>query len=126
MIAQSYADAAHRAVTDSRACSDFLEALLRAAAAGHRSRTQSMRSRKAWFLAVKALEGFSFEFAKGVQRSQIEECAGLSLIERQENVVLLGVSGVGKTHLARSSFTSGASKSSGCTRRASRSCRSLS
>ena len=107
VIAQSYAACAQLAVTDSRAYSDFLEDLPRQEAAGRRARTQSMLTRMAGFPAIKTLEGFSFEFAKGVKKSQIEELAGLGFIERRENVVLLGASGVGKTHLANSDFGTG-------------------
>ncbi len=57
-------------------------------------------TRLAGFPAVKTLDEFSFEFAKGVKRSQIEELAGLGFVERNENIVLVGPSGVGKTHLA--------------------------
>jgi DNA replication protein DnaC len=64
------------------------------------ARKQSTMTRLAGFPAVKTLDEFSFEFAKGVKHSQIEELAGLGFIERSENVVLVGPSGVGKTHLA--------------------------
>ena len=82
------------------ACSDFLEGLLREEMAGRTVRQQSMMTRIAGFQAIKTLEQFNYDFAKGVKRSQIEELAGLGFIERHENVVLVGLSGVGKIHLA--------------------------
>lgn len=80
--------------------SDFLEALLREEETGRLARKQSTMTRLAGFPAVKTFDEFSFEFAKSVKRSQIEELAGLGFIERNENIVLVGPSGVGKTHLA--------------------------
>ncbi len=59
-----------------------------------------MLTRMAGFPAIKTLDDFNYDFAKGVKKSQIEELAGLGFIERSENMVLVGPSGVGKTHLA--------------------------
>jgi DNA replication protein DnaC len=53
----------------------------------------------AGFPVIKTLEEFNYDLAKSVRRSWIEELAGLGFIERRENVVLIGRSGVGKTHL---------------------------
>ena len=50
--------------------------------------------------AIKTLEAFDFGFASGAPRKQITELGGLAFIERYENIVLLGFSGVGKTHIA--------------------------
>jgi DNA replication protein DnaC len=99
-VGQSYGAAAQQAARDEMAYSDFLEALLREEVAGRTVRKQTMMTRLAGFPAIKTLEQFNYDFAKGVKRSQIEELAGLGFIERNENVVLVGPSGVGKTHLA--------------------------
>jgi DNA replication protein DnaC len=99
-IAQSYALAAQDAAQQESAYSDFLEQLLKTEAAGRQVRKQSMLTRLAGFPVIKTLEDFDYDFAAGVKRSQIDELAGLGFIERNENVVLVGPSGVGKTHLA--------------------------
>lgn len=99
-VGQSYGAAAQQAAKAEMAYSDFLEALLREEMAGRTVRKQTMMTRLAGFPAIKTLEQFNYDFAKGVKRSQIEELAGLGFIERNENVVLVGPSGVGKTHLA--------------------------
>jgi DNA replication protein DnaC len=99
-VAQSYASAAQEAAKQEMAYSDFLEHLLKAEASGRRVRQQSMLTRMAGFPAIKTLEDFDYDFAKGVKKSQIQELAGLNFVQRNENVVLIGPSGVGKTHLA--------------------------
>lgn len=99
-VAQGYSAASQIAATQELAYSDFLEGLLREEMAGRTVRKQSMMTRIAGFPAIKTLEQFNYDFAKGVKRCQIEELAGLGFIERNENVVLVGPSGVGKTHLA--------------------------
>ena len=99
-IAQGDAGAAQEAARSQTGDSDFLEALLKAEVAGRQIRKQSLLTRLAGFPAIKTLEEFDYGFAAGVKNSQIDELAGLGFVERQENVVLVGPSGVGKTHLA--------------------------
>lgn len=50
--------------------------------------------------AVKTLADFDFSFQPSIKREQIDALHELSFLDRKENVVLLGPSGVGETHLA--------------------------
>jgi DNA replication protein DnaC len=49
---------------------------------------------------VKTLEQFDWRDAPGAPKAQLLELMHLAFVERAENVVMLGPSGVGKTHIA--------------------------
>lgn len=79
---------------------DFLEHLLHEEKLARHQRKQAMYTRMAAFPAVKTFEEYDFTFATGAPQKQLQSLRSLSFIERNENIVLLGPSGVGKTHLA--------------------------
>ncbi len=79
---------------------DFLEHLLHEEKLARHQRKQVMYTRMAAFPAVKTFEEYDFTFATGAPQKQLQSLRSLSFIERNENIVLLGPSGVGKTHLA--------------------------
>ena len=79
---------------------DFLEKLLASELAGRNERRCTTLLRMATMPAVKTLEQFDWSAAAGAPKAQIIELAHLAFIERAQNVVLLGPSGVGKTHIA--------------------------
>lgn len=99
-MADLYGPAAQAAASRDASYSDFLEEVLRAERDARRQRARDLFARTAGFPAIKTLDSYDFGFATGAPRQQIHELASLAFVERAENVVLLGPSGVGKTHLA--------------------------
>jgi DNA replication protein DnaC len=79
---------------------DFLEAALETEWKGRHLKGVEARLAMARFPWVKTIEQFDFGFQPSLDRKVIRELAGLSFVERAENVILLGPPGVGKTHLA--------------------------
>jgi len=99
-IAAQYTVLAQRAAEQQLSFTDFAEELLIAERESRRARARELFARVAGFPAIKTLDQYDFNFATGAPRKQIMELASLAFIERAENVVFLGPSGVGKTHLA--------------------------
>jgi DNA replication protein DnaC len=78
----------------------FLDLLLGTQADARRERAVARRIRDAHFAENKTLEGFSWEFnPKAFDRVQIEELATGDFIRRHTNLILVGWSGVGKSHI---------------------------
>ena len=78
----------------------FLAQALEAEWRGRYQRGVESRLKLARFPWIKTLEQFDFDFQPCIDRKVIRELAGLSFVERAENVVLLDPPGVGKTPLA--------------------------
>jgi DNA replication protein DnaC len=99
-VANHYASLADEAAKKKRSFVDFLETVLTEEASLRDERRREVLMRMAAFPSVKTLEQFDFEAAPGVPKARIQELAGLAFIERRENVIFLGPSGTGKSHLA--------------------------
>ncbi|SRR6266550_4383515 len=78
----------------------FFERLLDHEQHGRQERSRTLLTKTAGFPAIKTIDQYDFSFATGAPRKLLMELTSLAFIERNENVVLLGPSGVGKTHLA--------------------------
>ena len=89
-----------RAEKDSLSHLDFLDRLLGDQAAARRERSMDRRIRDARFAERKTLEAFDWKFnARAIDRLQIEQLATGDFIRRRSNLLIVGQSGVGKSHL---------------------------
>jgi len=89
------------AATNEASHGDFLERMLSVENDARVERQRTALMKLASLPSIKTMEQYDFAFASGAPRAQIQELAALSFIERAENVVFLGPSGVGKSHLAQ-------------------------
>jgi DNA replication protein DnaC len=101
-VALDYAIVADTAAKKQLSYTDYLEELLTAEADGRQARQRDTLVKLAGFPAIKTIDNYDFKFALGAPKKLIRELTSLSFIERNENIILLGPSGVGKTHLAMS------------------------
>src|SRR5450759_4516031 len=78
----------------------FLDLLLGTQADARRERAVARRIREARFADSKTLEGFDWQFnPKAFDRVQIEELATGDFIRRCNNLIMVGWSGIGKSHI---------------------------
>ncbi|HEX9012297.1 MAG TPA: IS21-like element helper ATPase IstB [Anaerolineaceae bacterium] len=79
---------------------NFLELILGEPAARSRQRAIERRIREARFRDDRRLEDFDWKFnGQAIDRAQIEQLATGEFLRRHENLVMVGQSGVGKSHL---------------------------
>ena len=76
-----------------RLCSDEIER--------RESKQLDLRMRRASFDGVKRLEDFEWAFNAQIPKAKIVDLATCNFVERKENVVLIGPTGVGKSHIAQ-------------------------
>ncbi len=99
-VANQYAVLAQAAAKAETSYIDYLEQCLKAEQQARQQRSRTVLVKMAGFPAIKLLDDYDFKFAVGAPKRQIQTLSSLAFVERKENVVLLGPSGVGKTHLA--------------------------
>lgn len=79
---------------------DALEELIEIEKANNQLRAINACVKTANFPFLKTVDDFDFSFQPGINRKEILEFTSLGFIERTENILFVGSSGVGKTHLA--------------------------
>lgn len=98
-VLSMHQDIADSAAKESLSYSDYLLALLEEESKQRAQRSKAMVLRTAGFPVLKTMEAFDYK-SSSLNQAQLQELSSLAFVDRKENILLLGPSGVGKTHLA--------------------------
>lgn len=90
-----------QAVEDSLSHGEFLYRLLSDEVERRDGKQLDQRLRRASFEQHKTIEDFDFVFNPGIPKMKVIDLATCVFIERRENVLLIGPTGTGKSHLAQ-------------------------
>ena len=91
---------AHQAVRAKQSHMSFLWALLEAELDDRAERRRARRVSEAKFPRLKRMQDFSFDDAPHIPAATISELARGAYIDNADNIILVGDSGTGKSHLA--------------------------
>jgi DNA replication protein DnaC len=90
-----------QAIDDAVGHGEFLYRLLSDEVERRDGRQLDQRLRRASFESDRTLEDFDFLFNPNVPKSKIVDLATCTFVERHENVLLIGPTGTGKSHIAQ-------------------------
>lgn len=99
-VLQSYSNIAQNSANNNQSYTDFLEKILEEEWRIRKFKGKQMLLKTTGFTYIKTFEQFDMSYNPGIPKAAIKELFSLTFVERKENVVLLGPSGVGKTHIA--------------------------
>ncbi|MCL4552887.1 MAG: ATP-binding protein [Candidatus Marsarchaeota archaeon] len=99
-LRRCYRDVGREALNQARSPVDFLAACLAQEVASRRESRLKRRLQQARFPATKTLEAFDFALLPDLPKTKVLNLAKGDFIKKKENVILLGNSGTGKTHMA--------------------------
>ena len=99
-IIRNLASHLRQARQDKLSYDEFLLNLTEAEVQVRKENGRKRRLREAKFPLIKPLETFNFDAAADLDARLIKELSGCEYIEKTRNVIFMGKSGTGKTHLA--------------------------
>ena len=99
-MASMFEDEANKASKGQMSYTAFLTRLVDEEVVSKTDRSVNARIAKARFPAIKTVESFDFSFQPSLPATRIKELAELGFIEHADNVLFVGPTGTGKTHLS--------------------------
>jgi DNA replication protein DnaC len=99
-VLREYGKLARQAAAEGLDHVQFLARLIELEMIDRERRMIERRIKAAKFPAVKSLDSFDFKAIPALNKMQVLELARCEWVERRENVIALGPSGTGKTHIA--------------------------
>jgi DNA replication protein DnaC len=100
-VLQSLEARTRQAVDDDLSHIEFLYYLMHDEIERREGKQLSLRLKRASFEHQKSLEDFDFTFNPNVPKAKILDLATCAFIDKRENVLLVGQTGVGKSHVAQ-------------------------
>ncbi len=97
---REYASVAATCGRENQSFQTFLLRLCERELVERQQRATERRIKAANFPTLKTIEGFDFSAQPSIHEALVRELLGGEFIDRRENVLLIGNSGTGKTHLA--------------------------
>ena len=80
--------------------SEALEELVEIEKKNNQIRRENANVHVANFPFIKTMDDFDFDFQPGINKKEMLELCNLGFLDNHENILFVGSSGVGKTHLA--------------------------
>ena len=99
-VVREYGKLAKQAAAEGLDHVQFLARLIELEMIDRERRMIERRIKAAKFPAVKSLDSFDFKAIPALNKMQVLELARCEWVDRRENVIALGPSGTGKTHIA--------------------------
>ena len=99
-VLREYGKLARQAASEGLDHVQFLARLIELEMIDRERRMIERRIKAAKFPAVKSLDSFDFKAIPALNKMQVLELARCEWVDRRENVIALGPSGTGKTHIA--------------------------
>ena len=100
-VLQSLELRTRQAVDDDLAHAEFLLRLLQDEVERREAKQLSLRLSRASFEHERTLEDFDWAFNEAIPKAKILDLATCSFIDRRDNVIFVGPTGTGKSHLAQ-------------------------